>query len=63
MDQKLFKHVLLADDDLDDCEFFSDVFKTNFPDVKLTVSNDGKVLMNLLEGPPAAEADMIFFRS
>lgn len=60
MTQKLFKHILLADDDLDDCEFFSDVFKTNFPDVKLTVSNDGKALMNLLEGPPAAQADMIF---
>jgi len=60
MTQKLLKHILLADDDLDDCEFFSDVFKTNFPDVKLTVSNDGKVLMDLLEGPPAAQADMIF---
>lgn len=60
MTQKLFKHVLLADDDLDDCEFFSDVFKTKFPDVKLTVSNDGKVLMNLLEGPPNPEADLIF---
>lgn len=60
MAQKLFKHVLLADDDLDDCEFFSDVFKTNFPNVKLTVSNDGKILINILEGPPTLEADLIF---
>jgi CheY-like chemotaxis protein len=60
MTQKLFKHVLLADDDLDDCEFFSDVFKTSFPDVKLTVSNDGNILINVLESPPNPEADLIF---
>lgn len=60
MTQKLFKHVLLADDDLDDCEFFSDVFKTSFPEVKLTVSNDGNMLINLLEAPPIPQADLIF---
>lgn len=60
MTQKLFKHILLADDDLDDCDFFSDVFKTNFPDVKLSVSNDGRALLTLLEGPPHPKADMIF---
>ena len=26
MIQKLFKHILLADDDIDDCEFFTEFF-------------------------------------
>ncbi|MET3032854.1 response regulator, partial [Flavobacterium johnsoniae] len=60
MTQKLFKHILLADDDLDDCDFFSDVFKTNFPDVKLSVSNDGGAFLTLLEGPPNPKPDLIF---
>jgi CheY-like chemotaxis protein len=60
MIQKTFKHILLADDDLDDCDFFSDVFLENFPDIKLSVSNNGAVLMNLLEGPLKPEADLIF---
>ncbi|WET02436.1 response regulator [Flavobacterium sp. YJ01] len=60
MTHKEFRHVLLADDDLDDCEFFSDVFKTEFTDVKLTVSNDGNKLMAVLKGPPTPEADLIF---
>ncbi|MFB9080097.1 response regulator [Flavobacterium procerum] len=60
MKQKIFKHILLADDDLDDCDFFSEVFTEKFPEVKLSVSNNGEALITLLEGPPKPEADLIF---
>ncbi len=60
MTQKTYKHILLADDDSDDCEFFSEVFTENFPEVKLSISNDGAALITLLEGPPQPEADLIF---
>ncbi|WDF61819.1 response regulator [Flavobacterium sp. KACC 22758] len=60
MTQKTYKHILLADDDPDDCDFFSEVFNENFPEVKLSISNDGAALINLLEGPPNPEADLIF---
>lgn len=60
MTQKVYKHVLLADDDPDDCDFFSEVFSKNFPDVKLSILHDGAALITLLEGPPKPEADLIF---
>jgi len=60
MTEKTYKHILLADDDPDDCEFFLEVFTENFPEVKLSISNDGAELMTLLEGPPDPQADLIF---
>jgi CheY-like chemotaxis protein len=60
MRQKKYKHILLADDDQDDCDFFSEVFTENFPEVKLSISNDGAALISLLESPPIPEADLIF---
>ncbi|MFC0776957.1 hypothetical protein [Flavobacterium sp. HJSW_4] len=62
MAHKIYRHVLLADDDPDDCDFFSEVFSENFPEVKLTISHDGAELMMLLKGPPKPEADLIFLR-
>ncbi|MFC0776952.1 response regulator [Flavobacterium sp. HJSW_4] len=60
MIQKLFKHVLLADDDIDDCEFFAEIFSQQFPDLKLSISYDGSKLISLLDGPPEPSADVIF---
>ncbi|GGF29481.1 response regulator [Flavobacterium limi] len=58
--KKSYKHILLADDDLDDCEFFAEVFTRNFPEVKLSISSDGGKLMSLLGSPPDPTADLIF---
>ncbi|MCR4032118.1 MULTISPECIES: response regulator [Flavobacterium] len=60
MTKKIFRHVLLADDDIDDCDFFSDIFSEQFPDLKLSISYNGSKLINLLEGPPEPAADLIF---
>ncbi|WP_433831273.1 response regulator [Flavobacterium anhuiense] len=60
MIQKLFKHVLLADDDIDDCEFFTEIFSQHFPDLKLSISYDGSKLISLLNGPLEPSADVIF---
>jgi CheY-like chemotaxis protein len=43
------KNVFLAEDDLDDQEFFSDALKQITIPTKLTVSNDGLELMDNLE--------------
>lgn len=60
MMKKLIRHVLLADDDIDDCDFFSAIFSEKFPDIKLSVSYDGSKLLTLLDGPPHPSADVIF---
>ncbi|MCO6148894.1 response regulator [Flavobacterium sp. NRK1] len=57
---KLYKHVLLADDDHDDCDIFSEVFAACFPNTKLSISNDGGKLMDHLNRPPEPLADIIF---
>jgi CheY-like chemotaxis protein len=57
---KTYSHVLLADDDHEDCEIFSEVFTAAFPDVKLSISNNGGKLMEYLNKPPEPEADLIF---
>lgn len=57
---KSYNHVLLADDDFDDCDIFSEVFSAQFPDIKLSISNDGGMLMDHLNRPPDPTADLIF---
>lgn len=57
---KPYNHVLLADDDFDDCDIFSEVFSAQFPDIKLSISNDGGTLMDYLNRPPDPTADLIF---
>lgn len=58
--QKLLKHILLADDDIDDCDFFSEIFSEQFPNIKLSTSHNGSKLLTLLECPPEPLADVIF---
>lgn len=58
--RKPYNHVLLADDDFDDCDFFSEVFAAHFPDIKLSISNDGGKLMEHLNRPPDPTADLVF---
>lgn len=43
-------HILLADDDLDDCMLFEDVLRELYNQPRLSVVNDGRQLMNFLEG-------------
>ncbi len=43
-------HILLADDDLDDCMLFEDVLRELFTKPWLSVVNDGRQLMNFLAG-------------
>ncbi|WP_343617267.1 response regulator [Flavobacterium sp.] len=50
----------MADDDIDDCDFFSQIFSEEFPDIKLSISYDGSKLLTLLDGPPQPSADVIF---
>lgn len=42
------RHVLLADDDIDDCGFFKDALEAYQADTCLTIVNDGDQLINLL---------------
>lgn len=60
MTQRLFNHILLADDDPDDCDFFAEAVAEHFPDLKLTISHDGARLISLLENPQTAESELIF---
>lgn len=43
------KNIFLTDDDSDDCLFFSDALSEINTDVKLTITNDGVELMNVLD--------------
>ena len=60
MTKRMYNHVLLADDDYEDCEFFEEAFTAAFPDVKLSIANDGGKLMEYLNCPPVPSADVIF---
>ncbi|TRW23682.1 response regulator [Flavobacterium zepuense] len=60
MMKRMYNHVLLADDDYDDCEFFEEAFTAAFPEVKLSISSDGGKLMEYLNSPPVPAADVIF---
>lgn len=58
--KRIYSHVLLADDDYDDCDFFEEAFTASFPDIKLSISNNGGKLMEHLNRPPEPLADIIF---
>lgn len=60
MAQKLFNHILLADDDPDDCDFFAEAVAEHFPDLKLTISHDGARLISLLENSQPSKSELIF---
>lgn len=55
-----WKHVVLADDDDDDCTIFSEALTTLHPELKLSIENNGAALMDFLHLPPHPEADVIF---
>ncbi len=42
------KHIVVADDDRDDLDFFRDALKDNCPDIKVTVAEDGSELLFML---------------
>jgi CheY-like chemotaxis protein len=44
------KHIVLADDDREDLEFFQDALKDNCPQVKITTAEDGGELLSVLDG-------------
>jgi CheY-like chemotaxis protein len=43
------KHILIAEDDADDIDFFKEAVKDNCPSIELTVAEDGKKLLSVLE--------------
>lgn len=43
------KHIVLADDDREDLEFFQDALKDNCPQVKVTTAEDGGELLLVLD--------------
>jgi len=53
-------HVLLADDDLDDCMFFEEVLKELPFDFALHTVNDGEQLMTVLVSHPDPLPDVLF---
>ncbi|WP_341225363.1 response regulator [uncultured Arcticibacterium sp.] len=53
-------NILLADDDEDDCEFFSDALNEISPLSSLTILNDGVQLMNFLAVESESYPDVIF---
>ncbi|MEP7171070.1 MAG: response regulator [Bacteroidota bacterium] len=53
-------HVLLADDDEDDREFFKEAVQAVAPSVKVTTTNDGEEMINLLNETQKDLPDLIF---
>jgi CheY-like chemotaxis protein len=53
-------YIILADDDQDDRELFSEVIGESGINVKLECAEDGKELISLLESPAAELPNMIF---
>ena len=53
-------HILLADDDEDDRQFFMDAIKTVAPSVKLTTVHDGEELLSKLKKNKTELPDFIF---
>ena len=51
---------MLADDDMDDCEYFKDALDEINYKVDLTVVNDGMELMNTLLSPKDFKPDILF---
>lgn len=53
-------HLLLADDDMDDCDFFKDAIAEISDALKLTILNNGVELMSFLVNDPPPQPNMIF---
>lgn len=58
--EDLTLHVLLADDDMDDCDFFQDALKAIDNPVNLTIVNNGVELMEFLLSDESAHPDVLF---
>lgn len=59
-EEKSKMHILLADDDEDDRNFFNDAIKELKMDNKVTIFNDGTALMNYLEHPDSSLPHILF---
>ena len=55
-----FTHIILADDDEDDRDFFSDAFEDLKIKTKINLYNDGLELMNYLTLPNSILPDILF---
>ena len=55
-----FTHIILADDDQDDRDFFSDAFKDLKMQNKVSLFNDGLQLMNYLNEQDSVLPDILF---
>ena len=53
-------HLLLADDDIDDCDFFKDALEEITEHYKLTILNNGVELMEFLSTDSASHPNLIF---
>lgn len=53
-------HLLLADDDIDDCDFFKDAIDEISGVCDLTILNNGVELMKFLVNPPDTHPNVIF---
>ena len=53
-------HLILADDDIDDCDFFKDALDDLSDPHNLTIVNDGVELMNFLTADPMNHPNLIF---
>ena len=58
--KKIKLHLLLADDDIDDCDFFKDAIDELSATLKLTIVNNGVELMEFLIENPDNTPDLIF---
>ena len=57
--EKINFHLLLADDDIDDCDFFQEAID-EIGRITLSVLNDGVELMNFLSKDPINHPNLIF---
>lgn len=58
--EKTKLHLLLADDDIDDCDFFKDAVDEISDTFELTVLNNGVELMTFLVTEPKTHPNLIF---
>lgn len=56
----LCSHIMLADDDDDDCLIFKDVVMEMYPGVTITRAINGKQLLEILQADNSKLADIIF---
>ena len=58
--EKTKLHLLLADDDIDDCDFFQDAIDEISEPLNLTILNNGVQLMEFLLSEPENYPNIIF---